>query len=435
MTYASLSPSSPSSLRSAPEQVLTEIALQDSQLRAWAYLAREPVFSPPAHGALAGLHFGVKDVLDVAGMPTLCGSPLPVPVPQARDAQCVARLRQAGATPIGKTVTAEFAHVTPGPTCNPHRYEHTPGGSSSGSAAAVAAGMVPFALGTQTGGSMIRPAAYCGVPGFKPSYGRVSREGMRVMCPSLDAIGWFARDMPMVRRVAQVLLSANDAAPAPKAMPRIAVLHEHPGFALAPDARRVLDTAAANLQRHGHGLDTAQPPATTQQLITTHSVLVRHEMALQLQHLTPSQRRHLSPALQTTVQQGQAIATELYQSSLQWQAQERSAWCRYFGDADLVLTTGAIGAAPQGLAHTGESGFNKGWSVLGWPCLHLPTGWSDNGLPLGVMLVARPGWDHALLAWAEALHPLMDRRAKTSAIAPATASAIASASASATTSS
>jgi Asp-tRNA(Asn)/Glu-tRNA(Gln) amidotransferase A subunit family amidase len=390
--------------------VLTEIALQDSQLRAWAYLAREPVAAHPAHGALAGLLFGVKDVLDVAGMPTLCGSPLTVPVPQAHDAQCVARLRQAGATPIGKTVTAEFAHVTPGPTCNPHRHGHTPGGSSSGSAAAVAAGMVAFALGTQTGGSMIRPAAYCGVLGFKPTYGRVSREGMRVMCPSLDAIGWFARDMPTVRNVAQVLLSAGEAPLPPKASPRIAVLQEHPGFALQPDARRVLEMAASDLQRHGHGLDTAQPPATTQQLIATHGVLVHHEMALQLQHLTPTQHRHLSPALQATVQRGLGISSGHYQDSLQWQAQERGAWCRYFGDADLVLTTGAISAAPQGLAHTGESGFNKGWSVLGWPCLHLPTGWSDNGLPLGVMLVARPGWDHALLAWAEALHPLIDRR-------------------------
>jgi Asp-tRNA(Asn)/Glu-tRNA(Gln) amidotransferase A subunit family amidase len=410
VTYATLSPSCTPSLRPTPEQALTEIALQDTQLRAWAYLAREPVAAPPAQGALTGLHFGVKDVLDVAGMPTLCGSPLPVPMPQAQDAQCVARLRQAGAIPIGKTVTAEFAHVTPGPTCNPHRYEHTPGGSSSGSAAAVAAGMVAFALGTQTGGSMIRPAAYCGVPGFKPTYGRVSREGMRVMCPSLDAIGWFANDIPMVRRVAQVLLSAGDSTPPPKASPRIAVLHEHPGFVLAPDALRVLDTARTDLQRHGHHLDAAQEPATTPQLIDAHRVLVHHEMAQQLQQLTPAQFRHLSPALQATVQRGLAMDSALYHHTVQWQAQERSAWTRYFGDADLVLTTGATGAAPLGLSHTGESGFNKGWSVLGWPCLHLPTGWSDNGLPLGVMLVARPGWDHALLAWAETLHPLIDRR-------------------------
>ena len=419
VTYAPLSPSSSPALRSTPEQVLTEIAQQDTQLRAWAYLAREPAFTPLAQGPLAGMNFGVKDVLDVAGMPTLCGSPLFVPVPQAQDAPCVARLRQAGASPIGKTVTAEFAHVTPGPTCNPHRHGHTPGGSSSGSAAAVAAGRVPFALGTQTGGSMIRPAAYCGVLGFKPTYGRVPREGMRVMCPSLDAIGWFAHNMSTARRVAQVLLSAAEAPLPPQASPRIAVLHEHPGFTLAPDARRVLDTAVSDLQHHGHALDKAETPAATQQLITTHSLLVHHEMAQQLQRLTPTQFRHLSPALQATVQRGLGISTGHYQDSLQWQAQERGAWRRYFGDADLVLTTGAISAAPQGLAHTGESGFNKGWSVLGWPCLHLPTGWSDNGLPLGVMLVARPGWDHALLAWAETLHPLMDRRAGTPTHTPA----------------
>src|SRR5690606_6578975 len=150
---------------------------------------------PVAAGSLAGLQFGVKDVMDVRGMPTRHGAALENVPPARFDAACVAMLRAAGAIPIGQTVTAEFAVTAPGPTRNPWSLEHTPGGSSSGSAAAVAAGMVPFALGTQTGGSIIRPAAFNGVVGFKPSFGRVPRTGMQVLCDSLDTIGWFTRDV------------------------------------------------------------------------------------------------------------------------------------------------------------------------------------------------------------------------------------------------
>lgn len=390
---------------------LATLAQLDSQLHAWAHLPQQLAVASSCDGPLTGVHFGVKDVLDVCGMPTLYGSQVTKHTPQQKDAQCVALLRQAGAIPVGKTVTAEFAHVTPGPTCNPHSHSHTPGGSSSGSAAAVAAGMVPLALGTQTGGSMIRPAAYCGVLGFKPSYGLVARDGMRVMCPSLDVIGWFADGIPLLRKAAQVLLPRDAATVPPQSAPRIAALLSHPGFTLHPDAHHVLEAALSDLQSHGYSVETAHAPASTQQLIDTHHVLVHYEMAHHLLAQPHLPIHGLSPALQATIAHGSTIPSSQHAQSLEWQSQERGAWQRYFGNADLVLTSSVTSAAPPGLLHTGESGFNKGWSVLGWPCLHLPTGWSKGGLPLGVLLVARPGWDHALLAWAEVLHPLLDRRA------------------------
>src|SRR5690606_39450743 len=192
---------------------LSEIARRDIEIRAWAYLPAEPAATPPAtpmDGPLAGLQFGVKDVINVRSMPTQHGAALSAVEPARFDAACVAMLRAAGAHPVGKTVTAEFAVTAPGPTRNPWNLAHTPGGSSSGSAAAVAAGMVDFALGTQTGGSMIRPAAFTGIVGFKPSFGAIHRSGLFLLCDSLDTIGYFSRDLSVLRRVATVLQGLPD---------------------------------------------------------------------------------------------------------------------------------------------------------------------------------------------------------------------------------
>src|SRR3546814_1289833 len=185
---------------------------RDAERKACAYLpegdGRDDGGSPEPpgerHQSWKGLLFGVKDVIDVQGMPTACGASLAQTPLSVFDASCVAQLRAAGAVPIGKTVTAEYAFTTPGPTRNPWNPAHTPGGSSSGSAAAVAAGMVPMALGTQTGGSIIRPAAFNGVVGFKPSFGYVHRAGMTVLCDTLDTIGWFTREVELAIQVANV---------------------------------------------------------------------------------------------------------------------------------------------------------------------------------------------------------------------------------------
>lgn len=399
------------SLDLAHDSLLRTIAEQDRALHAWVFLCEPPRRDlRESTGALGGLRFGVKDVMDVAGMPTRCGSPATPAAPARADASCVALLRSAGALPIGKTATAEFAHVTPGPTRNPANPAHTPGGSSSGSAAAVAAGMVPFALGTQTGGSMIRPAAYCGVVGFKPTFGTVPREGMRVMCPSLDVIGWHSVDVRIAGQIADVLLSESVQGIGPPGPPRIGFMQEHPGHTLEAACARVLLHAGSDLQHSGHALVAADPPPQAMRLLEAHGIITHYELGRSLRAFERSSRRLLSPALREAIDRGLACPEASYAQAMRLREAATGSWDSCFGEIDLVLTSSVPGPAPAGLSHTGPSGFNKAWSLLGWPCIHLPTGTDDEGLPLGVLLVARPGFDRALLHWAETLHPLMDRR-------------------------
>jgi Asp-tRNA(Asn)/Glu-tRNA(Gln) amidotransferase A subunit family amidase len=398
--------------------LLKRLAAQDRALHAWVHLADEvgQIGADPASdhacpdGRLRGMPFGVKDVIDVAGMPTRCGSPACPDELVSADADCVALLRAAGAIPIGKTATAEFAHVTPGPTRNPANLDHTPGGSSSGSAAAVAAGMVPFALGTQTGGSMIRPAAFCGVVGFKPTYGLLSRQGMRVMCPSLDVIGWHADTVQTAARVGAVLLPRDGTDAGRRAPARIGLLQAHPGDRLEPVAAAVLEQARADLISHGLAITPVAAPPLAASLLTAHRVLVAFEMARSLAKLATASPALLSPALRETVRLGLSLSEADHAQARALQESARVSWQDCFGEVDLVLTTGALGPAPAGLGHTGQSGFNKAWSVLGWPCLHLPVTTDPSGLPLGVLLIARPGADHQLLAWAAGMHAVIDRR-------------------------
>ena len=374
--------------------------------------------APKAESDLSEWPIGVKDIIDVAGMPTRCGSAACDDLPASFDATCVALLRAAGCVPIGKTVTTEFAYVTPGPTRNPANLAHTPGGSSSGSAAVVAASQVRLALGTQTGGSMIRPAAFCGVVGFKPTHGVVPRGGMVVACESLDVIGWYTRDVDDAAAAGRVLLpsiadrheqSADRSSVL--AQCRIGFLAGHPGHDLDDEASMTLDAALSMLHNAGlHSSPVLHDAFPVQQLLAAHHTLMHYEFA---RSLLPVVQRHgdrLSQRLREAVTRGLGMPGDRYTAARRFQADARLCWGAWFGDADLILASSVLGPAPKGLAHTGDSGFNKGWSVLGWPCIHLPTGYSRDGLPLGVMLVGPPGADHALLAYAAALHPLIDTR-------------------------
>lgn len=373
---------------------------QDDAIQAWAWLA-EPNDAAPATGALAGVGFGVKDVIDVAGMPTRCGSPATSSDPARWDASCVAQLRAAGAVPIGKTVTAEFAYVSPGPTRNPHRASHTPGGSSSGSAAAVAAGMVDIALGTQTGGSMIRPAAFCGVVGFKPTFGRVHRQGMTVLCDSLDTIGWFSRTVAQSQTVASVLLPQDAPRVAPTRAPRVAVLVCDGIGTLESASRQALEDEATRLRQQGATLFTPGYDADLKELLHLHSRIMHAELARAMLPVAHSpQADQLSPALRDAVTLGLAIPYAEYVQCQQTRDRLAREWLERFADVDVILTPSAPGPAPEGLQSTGSSVFNRVWSLLGWPALHVPTGKTASGLPVGVQWVARPDQDHALLAWA-----------------------------------
>ncbi|WP_258002283.1 amidase [Burkholderia sp. WAC0059] len=394
------------------------MAARDAELHAWAHVSAADVLSAPEGdalaGPLAGVPLGVKDIIDVAGMPTRCQSPACDDRPVQFDASIVSLLRAAGAVPVGKTVTAEFAFMTPGPTRNPVNPEHTPGGSSSGSAAAVAAGMVPIALGTQTGGSMIRPAAYCGVVGFKPTHGAIGRLGAKVLCESLDVIGWYGTNVADVAAVGDVLLpkpSARPGAPRELASLRIAFLPGHPAHEIEAGADAVLNRAKAALARQGASVQTIGDFAIASELLAAHDVIMHYEFSRSMLPVASGHARLLSPRLMEAVKTGLAMPAGLYLEMKSLQAAQRTQYDVIFGDADFVLTSSAIGPAPQGLASTGPSAFNKGWSVLGWPCIHLPSAHDDSGLPLGVQLVGRPGSDAALIDFASVVHTCIDERA------------------------
>jgi Asp-tRNA(Asn)/Glu-tRNA(Gln) amidotransferase A subunit family amidase len=400
----------------ASRNALSAIALREPELRAWSHLATGTELVAPspqaASGPLAGVPFGVKDIIDVSGMPTRCGSETYTTAPAQFDASCVALLRRAGAVPVGKTVTAEFAYVTPGPTRNPASPGRTPGGSSSGSAAAVAAGMVPVALGTQTGGSMIRPAAFCGVVGFKPTFGALARDGMKVMCESLDVIGWYGADVADVARVAQVLLpDAPASLHSGEYMQTIKIgfLEGNPCHVLEPAAQAVLDDARLALGE----MSTIKPVpeiADAARLLEAHSVIMHYELARSMLPVASGHAAQLSRPLREAIDKGLAMPVQIYREMKVWQQAQRVRWSDYFGDADVVLTSSALGPAPPGLDSTGTAAFNKAWSLLGWPCIHLPTALSQDGLPLGVQLVGKPGADSELIAWALGLHKVVDRR-------------------------
>lgn len=399
----------PDALQPARAALSRAVAVE-SQLRAWSHIENSNELIQPSKGPLQGWPLGVKDILDVAGMPTRCGSLLSSPAVKVFDSSCVAQLRAAGAVPIGKTVTAEYAYVTPGPTRNPWDAEHTPGGSSSGSAAAVAAGIVPIALGTQTGGSMIRPAAFCGVVGFKPTRGLVSRAGMQLTCESLDVIGWFGASVAHAIAVGQVLLPSRQRSEKSLTDLRVALVNENPGHVMQPEAAEALSAAALSLKNRGVQLRQVGALPVAEELLHIHSTLMLYEISRSLQAQVDADHGQLSTQLLDAIRRGRSIGGDDYLAARASQDRFRHCWEALFGEADLVLTSSALGTAPKGLQHTGDSAFNKGWSILGWPCIHLPTTLSSAGLPLGVLLVAKPCCDLDLLQWANNIHPVIDVR-------------------------
>lgn len=391
---------------------LRAIGEQDSAIRAWCHTADPEALEAPAgtEGALAGVPIGVKDVIDVAGMPTGFGVPNLAGGAARFDACCVGMLRAAGAVPVGKTVTAEFAFKTPGPTRNPYALGHTPGGSSSGSAAAVAAGMVPAALGTQTGGSMIRPAAFCGVVGFKPGFGQVFRDGMKLTCESLDTIGWYSNTVEDAEAIAQVLIADGHADEAAARSLTIAVQLDNPDAALCPESQREIARACKAWHAHGVHCEPVESAAETVLLLRAHDIIMHYEFARSLMPVVARIGDRVSSALRQAVAHGLAIGAGEYREMLAVQASLRHGWRTRYGGADLILTPSTPGPAPKGLSHTGDGVFNKIWSVLGWPCLHLPTAFNRAGLPIGMQLVGNWGDDRRLLAMGRQLHHLLTQQ-------------------------
>jgi Asp-tRNA(Asn)/Glu-tRNA(Gln) amidotransferase A subunit family amidase len=393
---------------------LDRIDAREPALHAFAHLNTDAALARarqldagPLQGLLHGLPLGVKDIFDTADLPTAYGSPIYAGHQPLADAASVALCREAGGVLLGKTTTTELANMAAGATRNPHNLAHTPGGSSSGSAAAVADFMLPLALGTQTAGSVTRPAAFCGIVGFKPSHGRVAQAGVKSLSGTLDTIGAFGRCVQDVGLLGAVLTgdtrlfdphaSTTDST----AAPRIG-LCQTPQWPLA-DADTRLAWAAAEKALFGH----TQPvvlPGTLQDLVALQQAIQAFETSRSLSHERLHHLNRLSQPLQALLAQGMAISGASHGANLQAVMRARQQAVSLFDTCDVILAPSSIGAAPPGLASTGDPVFCRSWTLLGLPTVHLPFMQSSAGLPVGLQLVGAMGDDHRLLAAAQWVH-------------------------------
>lgn len=393
--------------RDALEESLDAIASCDNDLRAFTSVTSRDALSIPEDGPLAGIALGVKDIFDTADLPTEYGSAIFAGWQPRTDAAIVAMARRAGASVIGKTVTTEFAFFRPGPTVNPHNRAHSPGGSSSGSAAAVAAGMIPAALGTQTGGSVIRPAAFCGVSGFKPSFRLAPATGMKTFSWTLDTTGFFAASADDVALLAARILD-RDLEPEAVDPAQIRIgLYRTAIWSEADEVmREAVEEAAARFDHAGATVVDIIEPDILADARMIHPVIQDYEAAQALCFEHRHARELLSEKLLDCLDRGAAIPASQYDSARSVARRARKAATALFEHVDVLVTPSAPGAAPKGLETTGDPKFNKLWTLTGNPCINLPGLKTESGLPLGVQLVGRFGRDKLLLSianWAERL--------------------------------
>ncbi len=390
--------------RDVLEAYLDRIAAREGEIHAFHYFDAAAVrAAAPAAGALHGLPIGVKDVLDTADMPAGYGSPIWDGYRPRADAAAVAWAKAAGAVVMGKTVTTEFATRQPGLTANPHNTAHTPGGSSSGSAAGVAAGFFPLAFGTQTAGSIIRPAAFCGVVGYKPSYGMIPRLGMKVMSESLDTIGVMARSVAdcalFAGAVARFDLGDPDAKPG--RAPRIGLCRSPVWDKAAPETILMWDRVATALANAGATLQGRELPETFRALDVAHPIVMNGESAAAMGWELAARRDGISTVLRERLEWGLAQGAAALHAAQSTFRQLQAAFPAVMEGLDVLVTPSAQGEAPEGLAWTGDPVFNSYWSALGVPCITVPAGTGPNGMPLGIQIVGRHGDDRAVLAWAQ----------------------------------
>lgn len=358
----------------------------------------DPANRPP----LFGVPVGVKDIFHAEGFLTRAGSDLPPEELTDDEAATVTQLKEAGALVLGKTATTEFAYFEPAPTRNPHNPEHTPGGSSSGSAAAVAAGLCPLALGTQTIGSVIRPAAFCGIVGFKPSYGRISTEGVIPLSISVDHVGFFTQDVGGASVVAAVLLDSWEPIPSPGEQPVLAVptgpyLNQVSSAALA-----AFDTQIKRLRRADYEVLEVDVFENIETVNERHERLVSADAALAHYDWYDAYTDRYAATTRELIEEGLDVPVREMARGRSGRKQLRSALHTALeaADADLWICPAAPGPAPEGIDTTGDPVMNLPWTHAGLPTIALPADETDAGLPLGVQCAARFGDDERLLKWA-----------------------------------
>lgn len=391
------------------QECLDRIDEREHVVRAWTHVDRQGALQHahaldklPAMGCLHGLPVAWKDIIDCQGLPSTCGSPIYANHHAAIDAGAVAMSRRAGALVLGKTVTAEFATSHPGPTTNPHNSAHTPGGSSSGSAAAVADGMVPLAMGTQTGGSVIRPASFCGIVGFKPSFGLINRQGVKQVSDSFDTLGTFARSVEDTALLVAGVTGRSDFLNIRAETPQRVVMFKGADWAEAStDTQNSLQTTLQRLSLKGVHVSELELPLEFEGMPKAHHAIEYFELARALQHEYRCHSEHLSDAIVSRIEWGLACEPAIYEEALALRAKCQRLMSASFNSAtDLLLTPSAPGEAPQGLDSTGKAIFNRLWTALGLPCITLPGFLGSQGLPIGVQFVAGARQDARLLSHA-----------------------------------
>ncbi len=387
------------------EAYLDRIAERDPAVRAFAHFdpakARAAAATAPA-GPLQGIPIGIKDVLDTADMPSQYGSPIWANHQPRADSAPVAWARAAGGVPIGKTVTTEFATRAPGPTRNPANPAHTPGGSSSGSAAGVGAGLFPLAYGTQTAGSIIRPAAFCGVVGYKPTYGMISRNGMKIMADSLDTVGVIARTVPDCALFASAVSGRDLGNPdvRPDTTPRIGICRSPVWRIAAPETQALLTQVTEALNRAGAVITERELPPIFNALIDAHPIVMNNESARALGWELATHPDQITEGLRERLAFGLNQTEAALENAYAVFETTQHAFPDAMAGLDVLITPSAPGEAPKGLEWTGDPAFNSIWTSLHVPCVTVPAGAGPNGLPLGIQIVGRRNDDRAVLAWA-----------------------------------
>jgi Asp-tRNA(Asn)/Glu-tRNA(Gln) amidotransferase A subunit family amidase len=385
------------------QSCLDRIRDREPIVRAWTHLAGDAALAAARTARrdtlLKGVPFGVKDIFDTADMPTGYGSPIYAGCRPSFAASAVTLPRAAGATLLGKTVTTEFANRHPGPTSNPHNPMFSPGGSSSGSAAAVADFMVPLAIGTQTGGSVIRPAAYCGVVGFKPSFNLFPPAGMHPNTETLDTVGIMARSVEDIALFRTAMMAIPYERPSmPERSPRLALCRTMHWDKAQAEGKAMLDDAAKRLAAAGAEIVEAELPESCAEVSAVQS---RHSFFEAPRNHAAERYRHeaqLSLALREgRIAGGKKLTLDEFRAAWREADRMRAAAQEWAGGFDAILTLPAPGQAPRTLASTGDAIFNGMWTVLHMPCLTLPAGVGPDGLPVGIQLVGRRHADARLL--------------------------------------
>jgi amidase len=363
-------------------------------------------------GPLHGVPFAIKDIIDTRDFPTGWGSGIYEGCRPPRNASCVELFLRAGAIPVGKTVTTEFAYFHPGKTANPHNLRHTPGGSSSGSAAAVADFMVPLAFGSQTAASLIRPAAYCGIVGYKPTHGAFDLQGVMGLAPSLDTLGLLARNVEDLVLARSVLCGSSPdiAADFEDTLPRVALMRGPHWQDGSVEMRDVCQRAMSVLAECGAQTGELAHPALFAELTECQKIVMAYETARARIYEFSRHREELSPHFAELVQSGLAISHADYQAAQRMKAMAARILETLFMDVDVILAPAAPGEAPEGLSATGDPLYSRAWTLLQVPCISIPFGNGPNGLPLSVQIIGPHGSDDRLLSAAHAIHQCLRKR-------------------------